>query len=53
MELAKSGQSVTYIFLGGEERTEAVMSLATKMHMSRHSSITVLSQQDLELRFKQ
>ena len=53
MELAKLGQSVTYIFLGGEEKTEAVMSLATKMHMSKHSSITVLSQQDLELRFGQ
>ena len=53
MELAKLGQPVTYIFLGGNERTEAVMSLATKMQMSRHSRITVLSQQDLELRFKQ
>ena len=53
VELAKFGQSVTYIFVGGDERTEAVMNLATKMHMSRHSSITVLSQQDLELRFRQ
>ena len=44
--LAQAGELVTFIFLGGSGKTEAVMSIANKLDFD--PTITVLSQQDLE-----
>ena len=42
--LARAGESVTYIFMGGSGKTEAVMSIANKIDFANNPNITVLSQ---------
>ena len=51
--LARAGESVTFIFLGGSGKTEAVMSIANKLDFAKYPNITVLSQQDLEKMYKE
>ncbi len=50
--LARAGESVTYIFMGGSGKTEAVMSIANKIDFANNPNITVLSQQDLEEKYR-
>ena len=48
MRLANEGEKVTYIFLEGSiGGPEPIMSLANKQHMSKFSTVTTLSIQDL------
>ena len=47
VSLARMGESVTYIFLGGTRDMKAVMAVATKLQMAQHPTITVLSLPDL------
>ena len=51
--LARAGESVTYIFMGGSGKTEAVMSIANKIDFANNPNITVLSQQDLEEKYRE
>ena len=52
--LARAGESVTFIFMGGNGKTEAVMSIANKLDFAKyHQNITILSQQDLEEQYRQ
>ena len=51
--LARAGESVTYIFMGGSGETEAVMSIANKIDFAKYPNITVLSQQDLEEKYRE
>ena len=51
--LARKGEAVTYIFMGGSEATEAVMSIANKIDFANFPTITVLSQQDLEEKYRE
>ena len=44
---------MTFVFFGGNGRTEAVMSIATKLDFAQYPSITVLSQQDLENHYRE
>ena len=53
MSLAKQGKAVTFVFFGGSGRTEAVMSIATKLDFAQYPNITVLSQQDLENHYRE
>ena len=50
--LARKGEAVTYMFMGGSEATEAVMSIANKIDFVNYPTITVLSQQDLEEKYR-
>ena len=50
--LARAGESVTYIFMGGSGKTEAVMSIANKIDFAYNPNITVLSQQDVEEKYR-
>ena len=50
--LAMAGEQVTFICLGGRGKTEAVMSIATRLDMANYPAITVLTQQDLEAYFR-
>ena len=50
--LAQAGESVTLIFLGGSGKTEAVMSIANKLDFAKYPNVTVLSQQDLEEKYR-
>ena len=43
---------MTFICLGGQGKTEAVMSIATRLDMANYPAITVLTQQDLEAYFR-
>ena len=43
---------MTFICLGGRGKTEAVMSIATRLDMANYPAITVLTQQDLEAYFR-
>ena len=47
VSLARLGESVTYIFLGGRRDMEAVMTVATRLQMAQYPTITVLSLRDL------
>ena len=48
VSLARSGESVSYIVMGGSEKTESVMSVATKLNFAQyHPAIKVMSQQEL------
>ena len=48
VSLARSGESVSYIVMGGSEKTESVMSIATRLHFAQnHPAIKVMSQQEL------
>ena len=51
--LARAGESVTYIFMGGSGKTEAVMSIANKLNFDQYTNITVLSHQDLKEKYRQ
>ena len=52
--MAQAGESVTFIFLGGSGNTEAVMSIANRIDFAKYpNNITVLSQQDLEEKYRQ
>ena len=51
--LARAGKSVTFIFMGGSGKTEAVMSIANKLDFAKYPNITVLSQQDLEEKYRE
>ena len=51
--LARAGESVTYIFMGGSGKTEAVMSIANKIDFANNPNITVLSKQDLEEKYRE
>ena len=53
VSLAQAGESVTFIFLGGSGKTEAVMSIANRIDFAKYPDITVLSQQDLEEKYRQ
>ena len=44
---------MTYIFMGGSGKTEAVMSIANKIDFANSPNITVLSQQDLEEKYRE
>ena len=49
VSLARSGKSVSYIVMGGSERTESVMSIATKLDFAQyHPAIKVISRQELK-----
>ena len=51
---SKAGESVTFIFLGGSGNTEAVMNIANRVDFAKYpKNITVLSQQDLEEKYRQ
>ena len=48
VSLASAGETVSYIVMGGSERTESVMSIATRLDFAQnHPTIKVISQQDL------
>ena len=54
VSLARSGESVSYIVMGGSEKTESVMSIATRLDFAQYHSainnqghIKVISQQEL------
>ena len=48
VSLARSGESVSYIVMGGSRKTESVMSIATRLDFAQyHSEIKVISQQEL------
>ena len=51
--LARAGESVTYIFMGGSGKTEVVMNIANKIDFANNPNITVLSQQDLEEKYRE
>ena len=45
---ASAGETVSYIVMGGSERTESVMSVGTRLDFAQnHPSIKVISEQDL------
>ena len=44
---------MTYIFMGGSGKTEAVMSIANRIDFANNPNITVLSQQDLEEKYRE
>jgi len=47
VSLARKGEAVTYIFLGGPRDMEAVMTVATKLQMAQYRKFTTLSLHDL------
>ena len=48
VSLARSGESVSYIVMGGSGKTESVMSIATRLDFAQyHPKIKVMSQQEL------
>ena len=47
VSLARKGEAVTYIFLGGPRGMEAVMAVATKLQMKQYPNFTTLSLHDL------
>ena len=48
VSLARSGETVSYIVMGGSEKTESVMSIATRLDFAQyHPKIKVMSQQEL------
>ena len=48
VSLARSGESVSYIVMGGSRKTESVMSIATRLDFAQyHPAIKVISQQEL------
>ena len=51
--LAQARESVTFIFMGGTGKTEAVMNIANHLDFAKYPSITVLSQQDLKEKYRQ
>ena len=52
VSLAQAGEVVTLIFMGGSGKTEAVMSIANKLDFANYPNVTVLSQQDLEEKYR-
>jgi len=47
VSLARMGETVTYIFLGGPRDMEPVMAVATRLQMAQYPKFTTLSLQDL------
>ena len=48
VSLAGSGQTVSYVIMGGGENTESVMSIATRLDLAQyHPAVEVVTQQDL------
>ena len=48
VSLARSGETVSYIVMGGSRKTESVMSIATRLDFAQyHPAIKVISQQEL------
>ena len=51
--MAGAGEALTFIFMGGCGKTEAVMNIANKIDFENYPTITVLSQQDLEVKYRE